>query len=723
MRAKYLSAAMFVAAFTLFMRPAESSAQGWPGSRVNAAAEIGWRSFTRDLTALQPGKFEEYRSTPSGLLLQHLQLDYLLADSSSSFEAVARSVGQSDQNIWLRGGATGLLDVEFLWDRIPHTFSTTARSLGTQPSPDVFTLPSPRPDTSAWNRTSPYLPAIRTGWDAIKVAAAYTPAPHWDTKAEYTRLDKSGQRPVGIAFGSPGANLREVLEPIDQTMHDVRLSQGYSNQRFQVQAVYDLSLFRNAYSSVTSDNPLLTTDSPTGGSARGRIGLAPDNLAHTAVVNSALNLPLRTRANASLSYAWWKQDAPFIPATINSAHTDPRLDSLPASLEGRAGTSSMSLSAVSRPLVPLTISARYRSFSYRDDTELDTMAVRVSNDRSISAGMARHRLPHTRQNADFSLTWRVQQAPVTLSAGYAWDNWKRSQEARNVYRTSEDAPRVSVDLDAFDRLSLRATYSKARRRAKDPYIQNSPADLPEHRRFDQADRDRERLNLLALLVPMDALSLSATYAIGRDAYPHSAYGTQRDHSTMVGGDVIWIAASRFSINAGYTRETFLTRLRSRYRVTGQLDNLTYDWVANTRDRVTTVNAGFTATLVPERLEAGGRYDLSRARFIMATYNPTTPTGGTAAQNLAATATDLPKVTQELQPIAFFLSYQHSPSWGITLRYQVERYDQNDFRTLDLLPAEGNGIFLGNDFPSYNAQFLTVSLTYRPRALGLGRSAL
>jgi hypothetical protein len=280
-----------------------------------------------------------------------------------------------------------------------------------------------------------------------------------------------------------------------------------------------------------------------------------------------------------------------------------------------------------------------------------------------------------------------------------------------------------VDLSTLERLSLRATFSKAWRRAQDPYIQNTPADLPEHRRFDQADRNRERLNLLALLVPVDALSLSASYTLGRDEYPNSQYGTQRDRSALVGGDVIWAASHRFSIDAGYTRETFLTRLRSRYRVTGQLDNLSFDWVANTRDRVTTANAGFTAIILPESLEAGGRLDFSNARFVMATYNPTTPAGGTAAQNLAATASDLPEITQKFRPVTLFLRYQYSANWAATLHYQTERYEQNDFRTLNLLPAEGNGIFLGNDFTNYNTQFMTFSLTYRPRALRFGRSAL
>jgi hypothetical protein len=101
----------------------------------------------------------------------------------------------------------------------------------------------------------------------------------------------------------------------------------------------------------------------------------------------------------------------------------------------------------------------------------------------------------------------------------------------------------------------------------------------------------------------------------------------------------------------------------------------------------------------------------------------TPTGGTAAQNFAATAGDLPEVTEKYQPMSLFATYLVTRDWGVTLRYEAERWAQNDFRTLGLLPAEGNGIFLGNNLDNYNARWLSVSISYRPRLLKITRPAL
>jgi hypothetical protein len=217
--------------------------------------------------------------------------------------------------------------------------------------------------------------------------------------------------------------------------------------------------------------------------------------------------------------------------------------------------------------------------------------------------------------------------------------------------------------------------------------------------------------------------MSANYAIGHDEYPNSAYGLQSDRNNTLGGDIMWSPAARVSVDASLTHEQFLTRLRSKYRVTGQMNNPTYDWVATNRDGIHTGTAGFRVTVLPGRLDAGGRLEFSTAKFRMATYNPITPAGGTATQNFAATAGDLPEVKQKYQPMSLFATYSIRPEWGMTVRYNAERWAQNDFRTLGLVPAEGGGIFLANNLDNYSARYITVSVSFRPGMLRISRPAL
>jgi Protein of unknown function (DUF3374). len=685
------------------------------------AGELGERSFIDEPDRHAFAKLVEYKAVPTGPVVLHLLLGYTAADSITVLQLNGTNLGQRDQSLRLRGNSPGRFDVQLRWDRIPHTFSTNARSFGSETSPGVFVLPNPRPDTTAWNSTAPYLPPVRTLWNAVKAAASYTPSSKWDLRADFTEIGKTGRRPMGMAMGGPGNNFREILEPIDQTMRDVKLTEGYSSQRFQVNGTYDFSLFRNSFTSVTSDNPLLTVDQATTGSSRGRTALAPTNQAHTAVVNAGLNLPRGTRINASGSYSLWIQDEPFIPATINSAIVAD-LSQIPERLGGHSGTSSIYVSGVSRPIAPLTLTARFRTFSFRDNVDVASMPVLIINDRSVAAAEDRDNLPFTRRNADAGGTWRFTPLPLTFSAGYGWETWKRS-EARNVADLREGSPRLSLDLGVLDWLSLRSSYTTGSRRIHGDYIQNTTDDQPLHRRFDQADRDRERTNFLATVTPLDQLTMSASWTVGHDEYPHSAYGLQSDRNNMEEGDISWAVTDQFSVDGSLTNERFLTRLRSQYRTTGQLNNATYDWVANNRDAIRTVSAGFHVILVPGQFEAGGRVDASRAKFRMATFNPLTPSGGTPTQNFNATASDLPEVTQKFQPMNLFATYFVTPEWGMTVRYQTERWAQNDFRTLGARLAEGTGIFLGNNLDDYSARFLTISVSYRPRLLRVARPAL
>ena len=684
--------------------------------------ELGERTFIDEPPRHALAKLDEYKAVPTGPVVLNLLLGYTAADSITVLQLNGTNLGQRDQTLRLRGNSPGRYDLQLRWDRIPHTFSTNARSFGSEASPGVFVLPNPRPDTTAWNTTAPYLPPVRTLWNAVKAAASYTPSPKWDLRAEYTEIGKTGRRPMGMAMGGPGNNFREILEPIDQTMRDVKLTEGYSSPRFQVMGTYDFSLFRNSFTSVTSDNPLITVDQATTGSSRGRTSLAPTNHAHTAVVNAGLNLPHGTRINASGSYSLWIQDEPFIPATINTAIVAD-LSQNPQRLGGHSGTSSIYVSGVSRPITPLTLTARFRTFSFRDQVDPESMPVFIVNDRTLNpAAEDRDNLPFTRRNADAGGTWRFTPLPLTFSAGYGWETWKRS-EARNVADLREGSPRLSLDLGVFDWMSLRSSYTTGSRRIHGEYIQNTTGDNPLHRRFDQADRDRERTNFLATVTPLDQLTMSANWTVGHDEYPHSDYGLQSDRSNMEEGDISWAVTDQFSVDGSLTSERFLTRLRSKYRTGTQLNNPTYDWVANNRDVIRTVSAGFRAIFVPDRFEAGGRVDASRAKFRMATFNPFTPTGGTATQNFNATAADLPEVTQKFQPMNLFATYFVTPEWGMTLRYQTERWAQNDFRTLGTRLAEGNGIFLGNNLDDYQARFLTISVSYRPRLLRVPRPAL
>ena len=413
----------------------------------------------------------------------------------------------------------------------------------------------------------------------------------------------------------------------------------------------------------------------------------------------------------------------------------------------------VNLTATSRPITTLTLSARYRLYEFRDEAAVKTMPIFILGDRTVPTTTSLvERDPFTRTYGDASAIWRALPS-VSVIAGMEYDAMTLEAEERNAEHYRENTPRVGVDFNGLSWLTLRTMYTKGWRK-NGGYHQNDTIFLNSFRRFDLNNRTRERLTMIAELTPVDQVSISGTWRLGRDEYPDSvtservpetsyippsiaqaSYGVQSDRSAMVGADIEWSPINRFTVGAGYSREEFKNRMRARYRTPTNLNNDTYDWVANNRDLITVASANFDAILLPDKLEAGGTYEISKSRFVMASVNPKTPTGGTASDIASATAYNLPVVTQKLQPVNLFLRYKLTPDWAATLRYQSELFGQNDFRTLGtylngkvgvgdgLQPGLGNHVFLGNSLQGYDAHFLTVTLTWRPGAIKLGRSTL
>jgi hypothetical protein len=69
---------------------------------------------------------------------------------------------------------------------------------------------------------------ISQQWSTSRVFFKLSPTPNLDLVSEYTRIHKDGQRPFGMAFGSPGGIFLELVQPIDQTIHEFRTRGTYA---------------------------------------------------------------------------------------------------------------------------------------------------------------------------------------------------------------------------------------------------------------------------------------------------------------------------------------------------------------------------------------------------------------------------------------------------------------------------------------------------------------
>lgn len=709
---------------------AQSTDDRWTGS-----AELGWRAFVDRPDAQHLAKFEEYRDYGPGAFLQSVRFGFQPRNARVHYDFTATDALRRDQSLAGRARVAGLFDLRLGWDKIPHTFSTDARLVSGAGTGTDFSLPSTLTrtlaDTTAW-QTAPFLGPVRSGWDVAQAVLTFTPGTNNDLKVDFTNIAKSGGRPLSMSLN--GTSLfREIVEPLDQSVRDLKLSESYVRRRFQVQVAYNLNAFDNANASVSAANPLVATSS-TAGSSVSRAGLAPSNLAQTFTVAGGLNLPFRTRVNSTVSYGRRSQNAPFLPYTSNAALVDPRLANEPASLKGAVTTVLANLTATTRPVRDVSVTGRYRYWDFRDRTPTFTsasMPVQVFADRSISAWpdtvVIGERLPYSKQNAGLDAHWTPVRT-VGVQVGYAWERWDRSEEL-DVSRTNEYTPRVALDLNPSEWMTLRASFASSRRRGNGYVDGAANSNFDGFRRFYEADRNRDRFNALAQFAPSDRVAISADYTLGRDRYPDTRWGIQSDRNAEVGGDVSYMVSPRMTIFGSYTYELDRLAGMNRYRDGQNRDNLTYQYTTDERDLMQTAGLGLTGTLVPNKVDVEVRWDRARGATLVASRNPQTPVAasGTPAQQassvLNATATDFPEITHTWTPFHASLRYNVTSNWSGTLGFAHDQWDSYDFRTSGLgtlvfsnrTPVTLSGVPLGNDLLPYTANYLTFTISFRPKA--------
>src|SRR5574337_131760 len=721
------------------------------GLNVEGDIEAGFRGFAEQPSSQRRAKFEEYRDFPAERpFLSELRLRFFRPDESYSSEFSGSKWGQQDQEFSLRTGRLGLWEFGFDWDQTPYIFSTNARMLATETSRGVFTLPAARPGVAAGTSFEDYNSArrrdeISVRWDTARIFFRLTPTPDLELKATYTRTNKDGDRPMGVPFRF---NFIEVLEPIEQTIHDVRLQGTIAREQWQLQFGYTLSMFQNSLSALTADSPFRSTFEAFGASAAntsnpasGRVSLPPDNVAHTFNLAGGANLPWwRTRVTSNFSYSLRLQNDDFLPHTLNPnivAAGGPDLVLPQKSLNGNVQIFLFNLNATSRPLPPLTLSLKYRLYDYEDRSDQITFPAIVESDAVLEEARRAGRWSYRKQNTDIDGRWQIVQ-PVAFTLGAGWERWDRN-EHREVPESDEFFGKAVLDVTPSDWLLVRAKYIPSFRRINryntraHALHETAEEDATSTqgqsfllRKFDEAERDRHRVDLLVQFMPTDTFTVTPTVGYRFDNYLRSAgsstLGLREETNWSAGMDFNWTPAERVSLFAGYIYELIFQKQRSRNRpVVGAdaLDFADFDWISDNTDTVHTVRVGFTATLIPRVLDWTTSLDFSTATGRIETRNPVGPRSGSAAQNATAQAKPMPAFEDNLYRLESALKYYFWKNWTAKLGYVFDAFDKHDWRTDTLNPfipgvatAAGGGIFLGNDLKNYTAHIVALSLAYR-----------
>ena len=722
------------------------------GMRLEGEVEAGTRFFLEEPSKSRAAKFQEYRDVDDGLFLQRFYLRAFTADDAYSTELAGSEWGSQNQNFSLSSGRLGLWQFDFEWDQLRHVLFTNTRLLATEADRGIFVLPTPRPSLATHNAAPERDLSIR--WDTARMGFRYSITPNFDIKAEYTRIRKDGDRPFGMGFGSPGSNFYEVLEPIEHTIHDFRLQGTYASERWQLQFGYTGSVFVNDERRVVADNPcsgnVAQCGAGDGGAAapvRGQASLPPSNMAHTFSLGGGVNLPMRSRINANFTYGMRLQNETFLPHTINPAlSSDPDLALPQKDLNGLVHIIAFHLQGTTRPWTPVTLTAKYRFYDQIEDSDRPFLNAVVVNDRTITREV-RHvsRLDYNRHNADLEARYQVIQ-PLAVLGGVGWERWNRAA-GREVHESDEFFAKAGLDATPTDWMQARLTYRPSYRRLahyntfarKETTVTEDDAALLAGqsvflRKFDEAERNRQRVDLDVTLTPIEAITVTPSFSWRYDDYIESRLGLQEETSWSAGVDINVTPSQWLSFSAGYMYERVDQQQRNRNRIGlggTTTDFEDWDWISNNIDTVQTVHANVRGQLLPSRLEWGIGGNWSQAVGRISTRNPVTPTTHTvngatttAAQVGTATAKPMPAFEDEIIRLDAALKYHINKAWTVTLGYGWESFLSHDWRTDRLSPfipvASTAGlpgqtsIWLGNDLRNYSAHIVGVTLAYRFR---------
>ncbi len=709
-------------------------------------------------------KFEEYREIPDGLS-GDVKLKYQ-HDGKYYLDLDAKDIAEDDQYLQLKGGEYGKYRIEIDYDKLPHRFAYDAKTLYSGVGTGKLTIGdgiqnSLQASTSsadlAENLKSFYFPNafltdLELTRDTIKVKADIMALDPFNLRFEFSNEQRKGidggkgTRPFAGSFGF--GNTMEIPEPIDYDTTQLRFIGEYAKKPYYLSASYYLSVFDNHTDTLEWDNPFRLTDSTNShaysqtyanGPSRGLTDLVPDNQFHqVSLTGSLMDLPLRSRLTANASWGWMRQDDNLKAYTTNTAivpgaaNSPPFDASDPSNLptkhvNAKVDTSLYNVLLTSRPLNFMSLKARYRYYEYDNNTTQIDFPGYVRTD-AVWENEAEKNLPtgYEKNTASGELGFDIFKA-TTLSLGYTFDKIRRHH--REVAEQEDDIYKVAVDSKPLPWLGLRASYERAERTGVYDYTvpfegEIVTAQLPWLRKYDEANRDRDRVQFLASVYPIEPLMVTGSFTYGKDDFKDSPFGLVEDSHNIFSIDADYALTERVNIYAFYTHEKYKSDQKARQWSPGStgdpyVSETTHssasNWTAESEDKMDTVGGGLKFALIPKKLGLDVSYSYAQSK---GEIRPSSPVGSPDANDFVPV--DFKQVDNtKLQTLHVKAEYTIRKGLSITLGYMWERFDIEDYETTGfeyvpttLADAYNGATLMGALLKDYDVNVLYAKLTYR-----------
>jgi MtrB/PioB family decaheme-associated outer membrane protein len=673
-----------VLCFALLAVPAAARAQD-PAAEPppsNGAVDVG-----AQITSVSgdEARYQRYRDLRSGPLLDGFHLTH--AKNDWTFNVTASHVGYRDQKYTGEITKAGKLTISFSWDQIPLFYSASdsdqygllSATPYTVQSPGVYRVPDAVQTAVQANPAALYgaVTGAAVGQDirqlrkTADLAVVYHATKSTDLLFHLVETMKSGEQPWAATFGF--SNAIELPGPLDHRTTDITGQVQWSNEHGTIRAGYDGSFFSNNVPTLIWDNPSRATDIA-GTPSEGRESLWPDNSTNGVSATTAWNLSKRTRVFGNVSVSKWSQNTALLPFTINTALPViplPR-DTADASADVTAAYAGLN----TRPTDKTWLTLRYKLYDYNNTTPFFPVTQYVAYDANVSdfANGGTEDFSYVRNYFDADLTYNLM--PFTaLKIGYGLESDKYT--FRQFDKTVNNTLRVALDTTRTTWLMFRAQYDYSHRTGSglDEEVfdaDNDGAAAP--RQFDVANRNRNRLALIATAVPNDRVSFNISGGYAKDDYVDSEFGLQSQDGHFVSLGVDYSPAPHVDVYADYGYEKYGTLQKSRQANPGTQEfDPTRDWTTDGSDSAHTLTAGIALKRIKEKMDADWGLEYSNANDSY-TY-------GLAPNQTIFTTTplqQLPAFGQNRTTSMLNVMYYISRRIGLGASWLYETFDSSDW---------------------------------------------
>jgi MtrB/PioB family decaheme-associated outer membrane protein len=264
---------------------------------------------------------------------------------------------------------------------------------------------------------------------------------------------------------------------------------------------------------------------------------------------------------------------------------------------------------------------------------------------------------------------------------------------QDVRKTEEDTFWFETGLAITHWFDARLRLDSADREASgfDEQGNFSRAENPLMRKFNMADRDRNRVTAELDFMPTANMSLTLSYYATDDSYNESVLGLRESEESSLNLDFTYLLGKETSIYAFYSDETIDAEL------SGQVDDGTDPWHADTGDDIQTWGVGINGRF-KERFSYGFDYVSSES-------------DGNILTDSGAGEGPFPVLATELQNARVYLNFKVSERWGLGIDAYHEKYDTKDWYLDGIGPTDITGVLtLGEISPNYSANVVRLLAT-------------